>query len=655
MAAARATAWALGALVHGLLAPAWASAATAPPLAGFQRGGAQEAPQRRPGVVPEVAPATAVGAGRADVAPRGGALDPVARDRRTGFDTGSAQAARLDLGTFRPGDPRRAVALVTLGAAGAVFERQALMTAAAEGVLEDRVAALLALGELGPGLGDGLGVLERFAVAESGQLQAACLVALARANAPAARAVLARLASGEGVLATLARDVMAHAIDPAASPPPAQWQQLYALRWEGARRYGTVDGRPWRIVRVDELALDNAFLEQLVLLCAPDLSSAAARDLLLELVLSRSRALGRIDAAVQLFPAELEQLVDSGVWRPANRAEWLRLVEEIVRREDWRRFPTTLGQAAVLQDARPLVAGFMQRAGGPFEEALLDAFDSDDARDRANAAYSVGAAGLVDHTATLRELSRDPEPWVAASALAARVRMGESAAVRELEEFFAEAEARRPARMTGYLCEYLERALPDEDVLQVLERISPTLEGADRLNVEALLVLGARTADTRYLRESLASLDPNTPETFRVIRALGHQPKPEDLEALAGAFPFDGSGIANLHAARALVLGRHRSVDPLLAGAVWRLDLELALLAAGTVYETRGAQLLRQWVARPPAFATDEDLRRVGFALGEWGGPREVEALRADLGTASGAEEPALQGALLGMLSARTR
>ena len=52
---------------------------------------------------------------------------------------------------------------------------------------------------------------------------------------------------------------------------------------------------------------------------------------------------------------------------------------------------------------------------------------------------------------------------------------------------------------------------------------------------------------------------------------------------------------------------------------------------------------------------TDEDVRRLGYAIGEWGGMPAVEELRKQLGTTAGAELPALQGAVLGALAARTR
>jgi hypothetical protein len=58
-------------------------------------------------------------------------------------------------------------------------------------------------------------------------------------------------------------------------------------------------------------------------------------------------------------------------------------------------------------------------------------------------------------------------------------------------------------------------------------------------------------------------------------------------------------------------------------------------------------------LSRPPRQATSADLRRVGFAVGVWGGLAEVDHLAKQLRFNSG--HPALQGALLGALTQRTR
>ena len=74
-------------------------------------------------------------------------------------------------------------------------------------------------------------------------------------------------------------------------------------------------------------------------------------------------------------------------------------------------------------------------------------------------------------------------------------------------------------------------------------------------------------------------------------------------------------------------------------------------LLAGALYaDVAGLEAMRLELSTPPRTATESDLRRAGFALGEWGGLLQVEALAAKLGGG----DPRLQGALLGALSART-
>ena len=75
-----------------------------------------------------------------------------------------------------------------------------------------------------------------------------------------------------------------------------------------------------------------------------------------------------------------------------------------------------------------------------------------------------------------------------------------------------------------------------------------------------------------------------------------------------------------------------------------------SILTGAAFVEVSSIEALRQELELPPRNATTRDLRRVGFALGEWGGIKQVDAL--GLRTSSG--DPALQGALLGALAART-
>jgi hypothetical protein len=73
------------------------------------------------------------------------------------------------------------------------------------------------------------------------------------------------------------------------------------------------------------------------------------------------------------------------------------------------------------------------------------------------------------------------------------------------------------------------------------------------------------------------------------------------------------------------------------------------------VRATYGQRTLISWAANPPVEATEQDVRRLGYAIGEWGGLPAVEALRKRLNSTAGADLPALQGAILGALAARTR
>jgi sugar phosphate isomerase/epimerase len=61
---------------------------------------------------------------------------------------------------------------------------------------------------------------------------------------------------------------------------------------------------------------------------------------------------------------------------------------------------------------------------------------------------------------------------------------------------------------------------------------------------------------------------------------------------------------------------------------------------------------LASWIFKPPPTARSEDIRRLGFALGTWGGLTAFDALQETIG--SRPDDPALQGALLGALLART-
>lgn len=602
--------------------------------------------------IPGTAPAVSVAQEPGVTLEKG--LDLAERDARVGFDTRSGGEARLEFARMRTGDPILPATMVVVGASRVLGLRSRLIEATGASDLDERCAGVLALGEMGKNVGDAVEVLIDLADGASGQTRDCALVALSRCGTPEAVAALDRFAGEPGNAGRVAQEIRDYPSEPAGTTTPAAWRRLYGLRWEGAQLYGTIDGQPWSRVRLEELFKDERFLSAVVYESLRGVSLPGVRDHLLE-ALVEGRGAARITAAVTMMPLEVERLIDSGVWRPRHGAEWRQLVEDIVTTEQWRLFPSTLKQATAHQPARALAAGLLQREGNRYEEILLTALRSEDARVRADAVISIGAAGLTDYVTVLRELSEDPEPWVSANAMCARLRMGEVAASGQLIEYVELPPERRNPVYLMHLFQALDRAAPDPEVLDFLDQLAPTIEGDMRVAVDGIRVRYGRRADARDLREALRTMDPRSPDSLRAVQALGTLPDDQDLEALARVFPYEGAKEINVALAVALVRGGHRSADPVLAAAVWELPWTESILAAGVAFDGGGARLLEHWARRPPRGVGVEELRRIGYAIGEWGGLESVESLRQQLGTAAGAEEPVLQGALLGALASRTR
>jgi hypothetical protein len=101
--------------------------------------------------------------------------------------------------------------------------------------------------------------------------------------------------------------------------------------------------------------------------------------------------------------------------------------------------------------------------------------------------------------------------------------------------------------------------------------------------------------------------------------------------------------------ALALVRARDPSALAILRAALWSDSWNRSVLAGGLLERARGASGLADELDSPPPGASTQDLRRVGFSIGEWGGLSAVEALARRRSEG----DPALQGALLGALAAR--
>lgn len=589
----------------------------------------------------------------------GSNADWVARDARVGFDRSTEASARQDLLELEPGDYGRAFALVALGASGSYKGRSVLIEETGPGGLpSERAAAAYGLGELGADrVGDGLDVLIRLAADPEPEVAEAAMVALVHlGDKRARRAVADRAGAADGISARAAQQILAHHVDPTGAAVPLAFKTFYRLRWDAARNYGVIDGQLWSRALIDELSQSELFLEALVLRLVTELDVEGAKDHMLEVLLDRE-GLTRIGAAIKLMPAEVELMVETGVWRPQDRKEWRWLVTTVLHEELHPFFPRSL--ASALQFDFPMVkviaAGLLYRADSRFEDILIEAFEGNDPQLRAQAAYVAGASEIVTFVTRLRELLDDKDPWVAANAMGALIRMGSPHAATRAVELLATAPEDRPPLASAFLFEVLARAAPDPEVLTFLDGIHRSLDGPDRAAADSILLISGRSVDTEALRRELPLLNPLTVQAFRGAQALGTSPNERDLRLLARLFPREEAPDINLELAVALTLQGHRAPEPLLRASVWDLPFDQSVLACGVVARTYGLSTLISWVVDPPVKASAEDVRRVGYAVGTIGGERAIEQLQRALGTTAGAELPALQGAILGAYAGRTR
>jgi hypothetical protein len=138
----------------------------------------------------------------------------------------------------------------------------------------------------------------------------------------------------------------------------------------------------------------------------------------------------------------------------------------------------------------------------------------------------------------------------------------------------------------------------------------------------------------------------------RAVRALSGASAGLFTELFVQHFPVEGDLDLNVELGRALLDARSPRALLILRPALWSDPFDRSVLAGLLVSKLVGLHSLRDELNRPPVEASSRDLRRLGFALGEWGGLEEVESLRRSHGLLPG--DAVLQGAILGALARRT-
>jgi hypothetical protein len=166
----------------------------------------------------------------------------------------------------------------------------------------------------------------------------------------------------------------------------------------------------------------------------------------------------------------------------------------------------------------------------------------------------------------------------------------------------------------------------------------------------ALLEVGA--TDMRVpLREYVRDERPSGTFGARCVAALASgAPGLEDLAILREWFPVEDDLELDVELAYALLSLKDPEILPVLRASLWSEPLNRSVLTGALWIEAAGLDSFRIEVLHPPVGASPRDQRRVGLALGEWGGMEQVDWLAERLSVG----DPALQGAVLGALGART-
>jgi hypothetical protein len=397
-----------------------------------------------------------------------------------------------------------------------------------------------------------------------------------------------------------------------------------------------------------ELRARPGFLETVVFRAAAVLDRAQLEPHLVGMLRSGDDP-EALRLALRVLAEELARAHAAGHWKPSGASLRLCLTEiEAEGRE--RECAKLLASVFAAKDQESNWAGRLLLAAGgevPFRwvEEQLAAADPVERRSWLEACGKSGRQDLAPEVAAW--LKGEDEASVTATGLVTLARLAHAPAREELLELVkAPADARRAAAFAALaraleareLARYGEEALRRED-----------LAASERLALQLGLVRGGAKEPRAAVRAGLVGA--KCEELWSRLSALARAPEPADVEAFAAVFPLEGEDAvpSNALLAATLLVQRHPEVEPFLRAALWHPDWDLCVLAGGLLVRQGGTRVLLDELETPPRTARSTDLRRVGFALGEWGGLGVVEELQRSRSES----DPILQGALLGALSAR--
>ena len=565
----------------------------------------------------------------------------IARDYSLTFTPRFGEEAVLFLQRPDATDEERAAAIVAIGAGGIMGEQSTLEGFATTGSPIIRQAAVIALGELG-------GEKSSFLIGllDDPKMRKVAMVALLRGGSAKGREVVIEAFRDGGADPDLLGLVKFMDEPRDYVKVPAGARLMFQLRFEAARSFGLVDGQRWGVHVQQALMANPNFLDYVVFMAAADNGSIPVRDTILERLTSQG-GLPAVHAAARCMPAELRSLILSKLWAPKTPSEWSVVLKEIERRgEELADLPLLALLAE--QPHLTLAAQRVQASLGDVlaQEALRDALADPAPSARAEAARGLGGSANTLWIEDLRRMADDPAPAVVAASLVGLVRLGSGDAVLELKELLANPEQTAERTLTTTeLCIVSK----DRNVTPFLQTAMANSIGTEKLLVEVTLRMGGDYSIGQGLREVLSDELGLGGRTF-LVRALAENSAPEDLALFEDLFPSEYFPEVNLQMAVALARGGAPEGVAILQKALWLGPADRSLLAAAALINRGGIKALTAELESMPLGASGDALRRVGYAIGIFGGLDELARLRRRRSTA----DPALQGAYLGALASRT-
>ena len=568
------------------------------------------------------------------------------RDKRVSFTSRTELAAMTALNGGGLDLDDQAASLFALGASGSTRVRSYLEENVANGSSRNRCAAVLGLGEIGVGVRDLLESLRD----DSDSLVSECaLLALMRTGRwSAAEYVEAVAESGDGARAEMAGQLLLFATDAPASGETAAAGLLLDLRWRAAQRYGLIDSRAWSVNLLERLSSNRRFIKSFTLNAASGLSRVGVKDCYLAIVGSDQSA-STLRASLRAMPSEFSQMVDSELWVPADRKQWNAILAEISRSSLEKETTGLLAVAAELPELRYRAISLLVKGGDLSYASLLMEEVESEGLTVGQLAWCCEALGNTGHAAakeSLAALSKDESEAVSFSALIALARLGDQGAVATISGQLLESEISKSAPLIRLMNRFAEHP----GIARMLIDALPLMEGPVALDTAIALVENDNMSARERLREFLQEGVPSGDLGARAVRALASDMTEEDVEYIRHQFPLVGDFVANEALAVALYELRDPVVIPLLRSAVWGGGFNESVLASALLMEVSGTRVLFDEIDRSPLGGTEEDVRRIGYALGLWGG---IPALR-ELSSKRRSGDPAVQGALLGSLASRT-